>query len=279
MKLLLTVLFIICTVMPAFSYDFYCPNENKIADIKNENIINKLTGINFASEKIAEIIIENELRKSLNSKIYADLDIYSIGSMNKGEFKSLKLRSNRIQYKAFSISDFEAKTRCGYNKIIYKNKRIYYPDEMFFDYKAAITNEDIKHILNSNEFQKKLNKFPLNIKGNSVLKIRTPEIEIKNGKIYYTIPVETLLVNFVINFNSELTINNNTINLTNISPNSIFSSITNSLTDKINPFKYEMGTLNGKYCKINITKVKISDNIINTEGIFIINKNYTENNE
>ncbi len=199
--------------------------------------------------------------------------------MNKGEFKSLKLNSKRIQYKAFSISDFEAKTKCGYNKIIYKNKRVYYPHELYFDYKAAITNEDIKHILNSQEFQNKLNSFPINVKGNTVLKIHTPEIEIKGGKIYYTIPVETLLLNFVINFNSELIVKNNTISLTNISPNSIFGNITNVITDKINPFKYELGSLNGKYCKINITKAQISDNIINTEGIFIINKNYTENNE
>ena len=53
---------------------------------------------------------------------------------------------------------------------------------------------------------------------------------------------------------------------------SLFTS--EQILEKVNPFQYDLGSLNGKYCKIFVTKAQISDNIIKAEGVFIINKNY-----
>ena len=81
-----------------------------------------------------------------------------------------------------------------------------------------------------------------------------------------------------INLNADIEVKNNKIVLKNI----IFSSNNNIinvdifgvLVNKINPVAFQMESINSKYCRLYITNSQISGNIINTKGIFIINKNY-----
>ncbi len=250
--------------------DINCPS-SCLNIIEKENIFNKITGISFTSKKIAEAIIEKEINEELESKIKADLEIFNVKRLKKGEFKSLTLQSKNIRYKAFSMSDFYAQTICPYNKIVYKKSRIYYPDDLPFKYKGSITNEDIQNILNSKEFQNEISRIPANL-------VKNPSVTLKNNKLYFTIPIVTILGKVKINLNADIEVENNKIVLKNISSSSLKGLLNNNIIrqiiDMINPVSYETNTLNTKYCKIFITKAKISDNIINTEGVFTIKKNY-----
>ncbi len=258
-----------------------CPSES-IKLTEKESIIKKITGLNFLSSKITETVIEKELHDALKSKFKAKLNIFTIKRLKNGEFKSLQLESKKVKYKAFSMSDFYAETICPYNKIIYKNNRIYYPYNIPFKFKGQITNEDIKNIINSKEFQKEINKTSININGINGLKLRNIEVNIQDDKIHFIISLETFFGNFKIKFSAKPAVENNKIILKDIFYNSKKSSIINynaifnTIIDKINPVSYEMKAINGKYCRIYITYIKIENGIIKTQGIFTINKNTEE---
>ncbi len=256
-----------------------CPS-GSLNIIEKESLLNKITGVSFASKKIAEIAIQKELKDELKSPFKANLEIYNVKRLKNGEFKALTLQSEQINYRAASISDFYAQTVCPYNKIIYQDGRVYYPHDLPFKFNAAITNQDINNILNSYEFQRELEKVSLKINGFKGFSVKTPKVNINNGKLNFSIPVETFLSSnpFYINLNADIEVKNNKIVLKNI----IFSSNNNIinvdifgvLVNKINPVAFQMESINSKYCRLYITNSQISGNIINTKGIFIINKNY-----
>lgn len=280
-KLLLLLLCAIFSInfAEAQDYKIICPAQS-ISIINEEKTLNKITGINFASKQIAEMIIQKELKDELNSKFSAKLDIFSVNSLKKGEFKTLNLKSKLINYKALSMSDFNAQTICPYNKILYKKSRIYYPEDLAFKFKSNITNENIQNIINSDEFQKELQRNSLIINGIKGFEIKSPEVLIKDNQLYFSVPILTFFSSkpFNIKISTGMEVKNNKIVLkdTRILTNSniLKNDIIAVLLNKINPVAYQIDSINTKYCKIYITNVKINNNIINTEGLFIINKNY-----
>lgn len=261
-----------------------CPSES-LQIIEKEKILNKITGISFLSKNIAEAIIQKEINDELKSGVKAELEPYNLKRLKNGEFKGLTLKTKKLQYKALSISDITAHTICPYNKIIYKNKRIYFPADLSFKYIGTITNSDIKDITDSQEFQKEINKLLKWGPGTNNIQIMTPEILLKNGFIHFNIPIKTVLFSkpFNIKFKANIEVKNNKIVLRNITFNTKSNIINNDLlaplADVINPLSYELKSINGKFCKVYITKAKIIDDKIQTEGVFTINKNYGGQNE
>lgn len=278
--LLILIIFIFSLSATAKECEIICPSESTYI-IENEKLYNKITGLNFVSKQIAETIIEKELKEELNSKVKTKLDIFSIKRLKKGEFKALTLNGKKIQYKSLSLSNFYAETICPYNKIYYKKGRIYYPKDLPLKYKATITNEDIKNVIESSEFQNELKRTAVKFNNNTAIHFESPDVKIKDNKLLFSIPLQTFLGKLKISFASDIEVKNNTIMLKNITfnkkSNIINYDILSPFINNINPIKYEINTFKSKYCKIYITKAKISDNIIETEGIFIINKNYGNN--
>ena len=278
MRIVIIILILVFSVIPSYAIEYSCPDENLFIS-KNENFLNRISGINLSYKKIIEMIIEKELGEELNSSINANLKIYSLKGIQNGEFKSLNLKSKQINYRGFSISDVNADTICKYNKILNKKSKIYYPYDLPFIYTAKITNEDIMNALSSTTFNQALENNPILINKKALIKIYNPKIEIKNNKLYFIIPIKTKIGSIKLNFSSDIAVENNVIMLTNIMPENSYGILNNIfitlLADIINPLKYELDTINSKYCKIYITNAKIFDNIINVEGIFIIKKNYT----
>ena len=183
MRFLILIFTILFFNLSALSVeDITCKSVN-INNFEKENLFYQLTGISFLSEKTAELLIENEFKSELNSKVHADLEIFNIKSLKNGEFKSLSLKSENLKYKSFSISDFNAKSICPYNKVVYTSKRIYFPEQLPFNFNAQITNNDIKNIINSEDFKKALIKNPIKINGIKILEVEIPSIEIKNNRL------------------------------------------------------------------------------------------------
>ena len=257
--------------------DIVCPVYNE-TDFENENIFNNISGLNFLSKKFIEVIIQNELKKELNSEIKAKLDIYNIKSLKRGIFKSLTLTSQNLRYRALSLSNFNAETICEYNKVLYLNNKLKYPEDIPFKYSAQITNEDIQNIINSEEFQKELKR-----NEKDLFQVKTPVVEIKEGKIHFTIPIKTLLGSFRIKFKTSLKVENNKLVLTNntfnTKSNIINDSMLKELLEDINPIEYLTSAINGKYYKLQIDKAETDSDRINIEGIFTINQNYGGVNE
>ena len=281
MKKIICTLICILISLTAYgnSCNVSCPSET-MKVIEDENVFLKVTGINFLTKKIVETAIEKELKDELNSKFNADLDIFTLKRLKNGEFKNLLLVSDNFRYKAMSISDFKAETICPYNQIIYKNKKVYYPNDLPFKFNANITNNDIKNIIKSKEFQKQIQRSAVKINGFTTLEVQEPIVTIKNGQLEFSIPIRTFLSNepFIMNLNSNIEVANNKIMLkdTTFSTNSniINIDILGGIINQVNPVAFQINSIDSKYCKIYITSAKIEGNIIKTEGIFIINKNY-----
>ena len=281
MRKIIFTLFCILISLTAYgnSCNVTCPSET-MKVIEDENVFLKVTGINFLTKKIVETAIEKELKDELNSKFNADLDIFTLKRLKSGEFKNLLLISDNFRYRAMSISDFKAETICPYNQIIYKNKKVYYPNDLPFKFNANITNNDIKNIIKSKEFQKQIQRSAVKINGFTTLEVQEPIVTIKNGQLEFSIPIKTFLSNepFIMNLNSNIEVANNKIMLkdTTFSTNSniINIDILGGIINQVNPVAFQINSIDSKYCKIYITSAKIEGNIIKTEGIFIINKNY-----
>lgn len=256
-----------------------CPSQS-MEIIEKESFLKKITAINFTSKKIVEMIIQKELNEELESKIDADLEIFTVSRLKKGEFKSLTLKSEHIGYRAFSMSNFYAQTICSFNKIKYQKKKLYYPQDLSFKYQGNITNDDIQNIINSDEFQKELNRVFKKF-NNSFIELKQPKVYLADNKLHFIIPAQTFLGGFKIKVSSDIEVENNKLILKNLNFNSKSSKIISNdifipLIEVINPISYQLDSLNSKNYKIYITKAKISDTIINTEGVFIIKKNWEE---
>lgn len=281
MKKIIFTLFCILISLTAYgnSCNVTCPSET-MKVIEDENVFLKVTGINFLTKKIVETAIEKELKNELNSKFNADLNIFTLKRLKSGEFKNLLLTSDNFRYRAMSISDFKAETICPFNQIIYKNKKVYYPNDLPFKFNANITNNDIKNIIKSKEFQKQIQRSAVKINGFTTLEVQEPIVTINNGQLEFSIPIRTFLSNepFIMNLNSNIEVANNKIMLkdTTFSTNSniINIDILGGIINQVNPVAFQINSIDSKYCKIYITSAKIQGNIIKTEGIFIINKNY-----
>jgi hypothetical protein len=239
--------------------------------------------MNFVSKKVVEIIIKKELKNALNSNFNVNLQIFSIQSLKNGEFKNLVLKSKNVNYETISISNFYAETLNDYNKILYQDKKVYYPSELPFKFSGEITNKDIENILSSEEFKEEIETRPVKINGISLFTIKNLEVEIKNDKIHVKMPITTLFGDVNLKFSANIEVENNKIVLKTITFHSK-SNIMNekmliNLINKINPFDFEKSALNGKYCKFLISKATIVNDKIEVDGLFIINKNLADTNE
>lgn len=277
-------LFFLSGIVYAETCEIICPVKSD-EYIEKENFFNKFSGINILSKKMVEFAIETELKKELNSKFTANLEIADFSLLKRGEFKSLILKSKNIKYRALSLSDFSANTLCLNNKIIYENKRLYYPYDLSFEFNANLTNDNLQNIINSEEFHNQVNRSYIKIGGLKAFSLNQPIIEIKNNKIYFMIPVKSFLLSSPVKISVHTGINviDNKIELDEISSlstnNIINPDIMKNILNKINPIEFKNEYINNKYCKIYIKHAKIEDNIIKINGIFIINQNYGRSNE
>lgn len=282
--LFLFLIFSICQSVIADDCTVICPNES-LKIIEKENIATKITGVNFFTKKIIELVIERELKEELESKFNANLELFTVGRLKQGEFKTLTLKSQNFRYRALSVSSFIAETVCPYNKIVYQNKKVYYPYELPFKFSGKITNIDIKNTIDSYEFQRALEKSALRINNFTSFRVLEPKIEIKNNKLNFEIPIKTFLSKEPMYFNvsSDIAVDKNEIVLKDTTfsskSNIINIDLLSGVVNKINPVAFQNTTINSKYCKLNITNAKIENNEIKVDGTFIINQNYGRVNE
>lgn len=252
------------------------------AEVVENNVANKISPFGFIAKIVVEKAIEIELKKEFDSKFNADLTVESFSKLKTGEFKSLNLKSNNVKYDALSVTDFVAKTKQIKNKIIYKDKRLYFPFEIPFDFNGVITNEDINFALNSARFKKQLDKATVKVSGTKLFSFDIPTIELKDNLMYCILPVKSLFFKNSINlhFNADVEVENNKIILKNITftqkSNIINSEVLVSLLSNSNPISFELKKTNSKYCKLDLSKAKIIGDKIDLSGTFTLNKNYSE---
>ena len=278
--LVLISLFVVCSFWVQTGNFALASCENCAKLVNKESIINKITGFGFISKNIAEAIIQKEINEELNSNVKANLEIFSVKNLRNGEFKSLTLKSKNLKYRALSATDVTVSTVKAYNKILYKNGKLHFPETLDFKFTATVANQDFENVINSIEFQNELARSTLSYRGVNGVKFETPEVYIEDGFLNFTLPISTFLIKKPINikFKSNIEIKEGKIVLKNITfgskRNIISSDILSPVIEAINPFVYELNSINGKFCNISVTNAKIVGDSIKVDGILRINKNY-----
>ena len=238
------------------------------------NAFEKVTGVDFIERKGAEAIIEKYMRFTLKSKVNFYLDATSAKALRNGEFKSFTAKAKKIQVDDISISDFEAKSVCPYNKFLMKKDYIGFPYDIPVSFSATLTNDDMNYMFkrmeqqNPNSLRIPLGKITLakvsdltwkteNSKARICFKIVTPIVD---TKVTYTTSFNII--------NGQLVLNNSKSNL-----NAQMQKNVNRFLSKFNPFTQAVELAKDAQGQLEITDIIMKDDKIYVKGVFLIPRN------
>lgn len=289
MKKLVIVLGLICCLFStkAFAitcdYSSYCAPKPYNLSSQNCRTIQKITGMNFLTEKIAQNIIKKELKKATKEKFKVEMKSYSAKDLIQGKFKSLKFSGKNLEIEGAYLSSFEAKTLCEFNSVELVKNTIKFRENMVMDFAIEISNSDLKKTVKSTGYLDSLNKINLSGFGITFFKLNGAEVEIKNNKLYFTIkvtsPMSTKPLSMVVA--SDLKVENGQIVLTKLYFTNLFAIVDLSkmtyLLNALNPLTFSTDILNNKDSKMKINSVDIIGDRIFVKGNILIPKNNNNN--
>jgi len=247
-------------------------------------LTSKVTGMTFLSEKIAQCIIRNELKKATKENFKVEIKSYSANDLLNGRFKSLKLYGKNLEIDGAYMSSFEAKTVCDFNyiQINKKTKSIKFKENMVMNYALELSNNDLQKTLKSTDYLKMVNKIKLSSMGITFFKLSGANVEIKNNKLYFTINITSPLSAkpIPICVRSEVKVEDGNIVLTKVDLVNAYTVLDLSkmtyLLNALNPLTFSTDILNNKNSKMKIQAVEIIGDRISIKGTLFIPKNTTK---
>lgn len=276
--LLLSILFIAQTSY-AIDYSNMCAPKPYPVSSPVAQFFSNATGTNFLLTKVVELGMQKELKKEFGSHFNVEIKAYGSTNFIDGKFKSMSLTSKKINYEGLRISNFEALTLCDYNQVALKKKNIYFAQNLVMNYSAKISAKDFKATVLSKEYAAILSKLDVSIGNKILFKIFDPDASISNDRVKLKFKVMTPFTDISslsleaglkvenekivfadVNFGSE----NNRINLDKMLP----------LINKLNPLTSEFSVNCETKGIFKVKTVKIDNDKILVDGLFIIPKNY-----
>lgn len=284
MKKLILFLVLIFTSQTSFAYDYSQMCEVPPYPVSNgfPKFMSNVTGANFLITQVAESQIQKALKKDLNSNFKVNIEPYGAKNLLDGKFKSLTITSSKVAYGNASISEFYAKTICDYNHVVLKNNDVYFAQNLLFNYSGLVTSNDFQNIVLSKEYLSLLEKMNVTIANRVIFKIFDPTAKIDNDRIKLSFKMMTPLsfLNEVstVTINAGLAVQNEKIVFTDVdlgSPNSRFDlSKMLPIVNRLNPLTYEFSLSKSSKGILKVSNVKVAQNKIFVDGVFIIPKNY-----
>jgi len=274
-KFLITFFILTTFFAQANEYSEYCTNQAPSKSFTG--VIKSATGINF----LTRAIIENELQKALKKEVSANfkVKIKSFWGVNllEGYFKDIDVKTDNLTYSDITLSDFEVKTVCKYNKVELKNNNIAFAQDLILKYSAKITQKNLNDFVNSTKYKKLTDKINGDKLLSSIFKIQTPTIEIKDNKLLFKTAVEPVAFGSPINisFGANLKLVNGQIELCDIDLNSkkIGQKTIAPIIEKLNPFSQGIKIDQSNEGKLELKNIEIKNSEIILDGILTIFKN------
>lgn len=265
--------FFVFVIMQLPALSKICYNCQEVIPTKG-NVFEKVTGVDFVERKGAEAIIEKYLRFTLKSKVHFYLDAESAKSLRNGEFKSFTAKAKKIQIDGISVSDFEAKSICPYNRFLMKKDYIGFPYDIPVSFSATLTNEDMNYMFQKIEEQNKDNlRIPFgkltvarvsgitwkteNSRARIIFKIITPIID---SKVTYTTSFSLV--------NGQLFLGSEKSNL-----NIKMQKNVNRFLKQFNPFTQAVEIAKDAQAQLEITDIILNGDKIYVKGVFLIPRN------
>lgn len=238
------------------------------------NVVEKVTGVDFIERKGVETIIEKYLRFTLKSKINFKLDTPNARALRNGEFKSFTATAKKIQVDGLSISDFEAKSVCPYNKFLMKKDYIGFPYDIPVSFSATLTNDDMNYMFKKMEEQNpEYLTLPLGKLSLAKISGLTWKTENSKARIMFKIitPIVDTKVTYTTSFNivnGQLSMGNSTSNL-----NAQMQKNVNKFLSKFNPFTQAVALAEDAQAQLEITHILMQGDKIYVKGVFLIPRN------
>lgn len=285
LKKVILFLSLILVTQASYGYDYsnMCAPKPYPVSKGIAKFFSNATGIKFLFTEVAELEVKQALKKDFGSNFDVELKAYGAKNLLDGKFKSLEIKSKKIAFPGVRISNFNAQTLCDYNHIVLKGKDIYFAQNLLMKYSATISNEDFKAIVLSKEYLDNLNKMNISIGNRVIFKIFDPEACIENNRVklkfkimtpfFITSEVTEVALDTGLMIEDEKIVfadinlgsDSNRINLSKILP----------IINKLNPLTSEIYVSKTTKGIFKIKNVKVAQNKILVDGLFIIPKNYT----
>lgn len=281
-RLIITLFLLIFTSAQAFAvcdYSTMCAPKAYNLSPKAGQVTSKITGMTFLTEKIAQAIIRKELKKATKEKFKVEMKSYSAKDLVQGKFKSLKIYGKNLDIEGVYLSSFEVKTACDFNYVEPVKNSIKFKENMVMNYALEIKNSDLQKTIKSAGYLDKLNKTNLSAFGITFFKLDGADVQIKSGKLYFTINVTSPLSSkpIPIVIRSSVKVEDGDIVLTKIDLVNAYTVIDLSrltyLLNMINPLTFSTEILENKDSKMSVKTIDIIDDKITIKGIVFIPKN------
>lgn len=279
MVLTSTQAFAICTNSADSNYASMCAPKAYDLSSRGGQITSSVTGMTFLSEKIAQVIIRGELKKATKEKFKVEMKSYSVQDLAHGRFKSLKISGKNLDIDDVYLTSLEAKTACDFNYVEIEKNSIKFKENMVMNYAVEISNNDLNKTIKSAGYLDRLNKIKLSGLGITFFKLDGADVQVKNGKLYFTInvtsPMSTRPVPIAVR--SDVKVEDGNIVLTKIDLVNLYTVIDLSkityLLNALNPLTFSTEILNNKDSKMKVQTIDIIGDKIFIKGNIFIPKN------
>lgn len=283
-KLVLLLGLMFLTSTQAFAlcdYSLMCSPEAYDLSSKSGQVLSKVSGMTFLTEKIAGAIIKKELKKATKEKFKVEMKSFSASDLAHGRFKSLKISGKNLDIDGVYLTSFEAKTLCDFNYVDLSNKSIKFKENMVMGFSMEISDTDLRKTMQSSGYIDMFNKVNVSGLGITFFKLSGADVQIKNDKIYFTIKVTTPMsaIPMPVVLSYDVKVQDGRIEAAKIALVNVYSVMdltkAASILNLLNPLTFTTEILNNQVSKISIKDVDIRGDRIFVKGDILIPKNTT----
>ena len=243
------------------------------------SFFSKVTGVNFATEKVAEIALKKEIEKVLNSDdLSIDITSYSSKDLKNGIFKSAHVKGKNVNINDIYISGIDLKTLCDFNYIKEVDKQVVFKEDLPLSFSLSLTAQDLNKTMNTEAYKKMVKDVNKIIEKFGGVQVSSTKVSIKQNKLYYTIGISFPFIKNekTIDISSDLGVKDGKIKFKDARFTSSILKMdlnkVNFLLKYLNPLDFSAEILDNKDVRVNVDSVNIKDNIIYANGVAVINK-------
>lgn len=239
--------------------------------------VSGLGGSNFIAENIAKSILRGEIEKNVQGNVRVRLNSYSTKDLQKGIFKSIRIKGKNINIDGIKFSRLNIKTLCDFNYVSQDvNNNIVFNEDLPLSFSVQMTEDDINSAVLIDDYQKLIQK--INERGRGFFIIENSKLKIKENKLYFILQVSLPFVKDAqdVVIASDLKVNDGRIKLANIRLANRKLAVNIKKVDRIvnylNPLDFSLDILQNKNAVLTVQNVEIKDDKIYVDGIIVIPK-------
>lgn len=228
--------------------------------------------LNFFQSKVLENIISKEVKRVVGGKINTDISSYGAKALRNGIFKSAQINGKNLEFEGIHIDSVEIHTTTENNKIDITDKsNPKLLTDIYGEYTAQITNENLTTILASPIFNKEIGK--LNQKLAPFVAINQLNVFCESGQLRFKINLISDLLGseIPISGSTKIYASNGVTEFEDIKLNKKiklwFTDKVISLVNSLNPLNIVIKELDNACLNISVSNIKIIDDKIEIFGM------------